>query len=74
MHSQYSIMQGGPDVDIEAASAADTPKGQQGDNDSVGLQGLDLLSDYDYIAIFDADFKPDSDFLVSSSWPPAYSL
>ncbi len=30
---------------------------------------LDLLSDYDYIAIFDADFKPDSDFLVSSSCP-----
>ena len=29
-------------------------------------QGLDLLSDYDYIAIFDADFKPDSDFLVSA--------
>ena len=29
------------------------------------VQGLDLLSDYDYIAIFDADFKPDSDFLVS---------
>ena len=33
------------------------------------MQGLDLLSDYDYIAIFDADFKPDSDFLVSSSSP-----
>lgn len=31
------------------------------------LQGLDLLSDYDYIAIFDADFKPDSDFLVSAA-------
>ena len=30
------------------------------------MQGLDLLSDYDYIAIFDADFKPDSDFLVSA--------
>ena len=37
-------------------------------------QGLDLLSDYDYIAIFDADFKPDSDFLVSSSCPPVHSL
>lgn len=33
------------------------------------MQGLDLLSDYDYIAIFDADFKPDSDFLVSSNSP-----
>ncbi len=31
------------------------------------MQGLDLLSDYDYIAIFDADFKPDSDFLVSNN-------
>ena len=29
------------------------------------LQGLDILTDYDYIAIFDADFKPDPDFLVS---------
>ncbi len=38
------------------------------------VQGLDLLSDYDYIAIFDADFKPDSDFLVSSSWPLALGL
>ena len=27
-------------------------------------QGMDLLSDYDYIAIFDADFKPEPDFLV----------
>ena len=34
------------------------------------MQGLDLLSDYDYIAIFDADFKPDSDFLVSCSCFP----
>ena len=23
-----------------------------------------MLSDYDYIAIFDADFKPEPDFLV----------
>ena len=29
------------------------------------LQGLDMLADYDYVAIFDADFKPDADFLVS---------
>jgi hypothetical protein len=28
------------------------------------MQGLDMLSDYDYIAIFDADFKPEPDFLV----------
>ena len=28
------------------------------------VQGLDMLSDYDYIAIFDADFKPEPDFLV----------
>ena len=27
-------------------------------------QGMELLVDYDYVAIFDADFKPDSDFLV----------
>ena len=27
-------------------------------------QGLELLVDYDYVAIFDADFKPDPDFLV----------
>ena len=27
-------------------------------------QGMELLVDYDYIAIFDADFKPDPDFLV----------
>ena len=31
------------------------------------MQGLDMLSDYDYIAIFDADFKPEPDFLVSVS-------
>ena len=36
------------------------------DSASPHVQGLDLLSDYDYIAIFDADFKPDSDFLVSA--------
>jgi hypothetical protein len=30
------------------------------------MQGLDMLSDYDYIAIFDADFKPEPDFLVSA--------
>ena len=29
-----------------------------------GVQGMDLLHDYDYIAIFDADFKPEPDFLV----------
>ena len=29
------------------------------------LQGMELLVDYDYVAIFDADFKPDPDFLVS---------
>ena len=27
-------------------------------------QGMEWLVDYDYIAIFDADFKPDPDFLV----------
>jgi cellulose synthase/poly-beta-1,6-N-acetylglucosamine synthase-like glycosyltransferase len=25
---------------------------------------MELLLDYDYVAIFDADFKPDPDFLV----------
>ncbi len=30
------------------------------------MQGLDRLAEYDYVAIFDADFKPDADFLVSS--------
>ena len=28
-------------------------------------QGLEALKEYDYVAIFDADFKPDTDFLVS---------
>eukprot|EP00884_Botryococcus_braunii_P009093 jgi/Botrbrau1/18185/Bobra.53_1s0050.1 len=28
--------------------------------------GLDQLSDYDYVAIFDADFKPEPDFLTST--------
>lgn len=28
------------------------------------LQGLERLAEYDYVAIFDADFKPDADFLV----------
>ena len=28
-------------------------------------QGMVELADYEYIAIFDADFKPDPDFLVS---------
>ena len=27
-------------------------------------QGLEILKEYDYVAIFDADFKPDTDFLV----------
>lgn len=27
-------------------------------------EGLDLLRDYDHVAIFDADFKPESDFMV----------
>lgn len=30
-------------------------------------QGLEILSDYDYVAIFDADFKPDPEFLVRRS-------
>ena len=29
------------------------------------FQGLDRLAEFDYVAIFDADFKPDADFLVS---------
>lgn len=29
------------------------------------VQGLERLAEYDYVAIFDADFKPDTDFLVS---------
>ena len=28
------------------------------------LQGLDLLGQYQHVAIFDADFKPEPDFLV----------
>ena len=31
---------------------------------AVFIQGLDRLAEYDYVAIFDADFKPDADFLV----------
>lgn len=31
-------------------------------------QGMELLVDYDFIAIFDADFKPDPDFLVSAQF------
>ena len=30
----------------------------------LSAQGMELLVDYDYVAIFDADFKPDPDFLV----------
>lgn len=40
------------------------------------VQGLERLAEYDYVAIFDADFKPDADFLVSdrlvactTNWP-----
>lgn len=33
----------------------------------LAVQGLDRLAEYDYVAIFDADFKPDADFLVSLS-------
>lgn len=32
-----------------------------------------MLADYDYVAIFDADFKPDADFLVSAV-PPDVAL
>lgn len=32
------------------------------------VQGLDRLAEYDYVAIFDADFKPDADFLVCVAW------
>ena len=32
-----------------------------------GVQGLERLAEYDYVAIFDADFKPDADFLVGHS-------
>ena len=28
------------------------------------VQGLELLREYEYVAVFDADFKPDPDFLV----------
>ena len=31
-------------------------------------QGMNQLLDHEYIAIFDADFKPDPDFLVSYYW------
>ena len=31
---------------------------------ATGVQGLDILTDCDYVAIFDADFKPEPDFLV----------
>lgn len=27
------------------------------------VQGMDLLTDYAYVAVFDADFKPEADFL-----------
>lgn len=27
-------------------------------------QGMEMLSGYDYIAVFDADFRPEPDFLV----------
>ena len=30
-------------------------------------QGLELLAGHEYIAVFDADFKPKPDFLVSAS-------
>jgi hypothetical protein len=33
-------------------------------NEAYVWQGLEQLSDYDYVAIFDADFKPEPDFLV----------
>lgn len=32
------------------------------------MQGLERLAEYDYVAIFDADFKPESDFLVSRQY------
>ncbi len=63
-------MQGRSDVDTQAAFDLDTHVSScMIVMNSLPVQGLDLLSDYDYIAIFDADFKPDSDFLVSSSCP-----
>ena len=30
-----------------------------------GMQGMELLTSFDHVAVFDADFKPDPDFLVS---------
>ena len=38
------------------------------------LQGLQRLQDFDFVAIFDADFKPDSDFLVSRWTTHAFTL
>ncbi len=32
---------------------------------TAGPQGMDLLGDCEFIAIFDADFKPEPDFLAS---------
>ena len=29
------------------------------------VQGMELLADYEYVAIFDADFKPEPDFLAN---------
>ena len=29
------------------------------------MQGMELLTSFDHVAVFDADFKPDPDFLVS---------
>ena len=34
--------------------------------DRVCVQGLELLAGYEFIAVFDADFKPAPDFLVRS--------
>lgn len=31
------------------------------------MQGMELLTDYDHVAVFDADFKPDPEFLVGLS-------
>ena len=38
------------------------------------MQGMELLVDYDYVAIFDADFKPDPDFLVRERQPYDHCL
>ncbi len=38
------------------------------------MQGLKRLQDFDFVAIFDADFKPDSDFLVSTHATYAFTL